>query len=102
MMTKEEIQAADDTVLRCLEVALAPELRPRTGSGRHDDDSTYYLIETKLSFPRFVVGEAIEWRDSAGKVTNVGTRQILKCGAEWSARKFWTNLLAGVPEEVIQ
>jgi len=85
MRTKEEIKAQDNTVDECLEIAPSPF-------------GTYYLIRTNLAFPTFVVGE---WR-ADGMV-----RQILKCGAEWSARKFWHTLLtageqAATVEEAIQ
>jgi hypothetical protein len=97
MMTKEQNQAADDTIKAVLEVAPAPhraDLAPQ--------DSTYYLIETTLSFPRYVVGEVIDLEQNI-----VGVRQILRCGAEWSAREFWRKLTeqgeqAATISEVVQ
>ena len=45
----------------------------------------FYLIETTLHFPCFVVGEV-----RADKAV----RHLLKCGLESNARQFWNKLVA--------
>ena len=69
-MNAREIEAADHTVLRCIDTKPTP-------------DGTLYLIETTFrTFPRFVIG----------RVNGEAVAHLLKCGREDTAREEWAKM----------